>query len=419
MPCRRLIIAAFVLAALAAGPGESWAQRVQVPDYGAPPQTFAAPPAAGGATPVYGSPVGPGFDPYATPGMGAPGPGVPYSVAPSAPLGGYPTAPVAPAQPSLAPYGATPYGASPYATPGYAPQAPAGAASTAPFAWEKGTYGYETADGGAVRWQQFLQALAFEHTYMYGNGSSDALGINRLEISSTVAFPLGYNLDAPLLLTPGFAFNWFDGPATVAIGPTPGADLPPRVYDAYLDAAWYPQPSPNIGAELGLRTGVWTDFEEVSSDSVRILGRALAKVRVTPTTEVLIGVVYLDRLRLKLLPAGGVRMRPNELWEFDLVFPNPRIRKRLPSVGTTDWRWVLAGEYGGGSWTIERIGGVGDQFDYNDIRFTTGLQWETAQQVTGHLEVGVAFDRELVYRSAAPARFSLDTTLLIRGGVQF
>ena len=57
-------------------------------------------------------------------------------------------------------------------------------------------------------------------------------------MAATFGVPIFYNPNTPLLITPGFAFNWLEGP----IGPD--ADLPPRVYDAYLDAAWYPRFTP-------------------------------------------------------------------------------------------------------------------------------------------------------------------------------
>ena len=36
--------------------------------------------------------------------------------------------------------------------------------------------------------------------------------MNRAELSSTFAFPMFYNIETPLLVTPGFAFDWLQGP---------------------------------------------------------------------------------------------------------------------------------------------------------------------------------------------------------------
>jgi hypothetical protein len=221
------------------------------------------------------------------------------------------------------------------------------------------------------------------------------------------------------LITPGFAFNWFDGP----IGPT--ADLPPRVYDAYLDTAWFPRFNQWLGADLGVRTGVWTDFEAVNSDSIRILGRGLGVISLSPRMDVHVGVWYLDRNRVKLLPAGGVHWRPNTEWDMFLIFPNPKVRKRFVNVGSSQWWWYVAGEYGGGRWTIERsagglAAGADDDIDYNDIRVMGGLEWETATQARGHVEVGYVFDREIVYAGTnLPPEFDLDDTWMVRLGFDF
>jgi hypothetical protein len=60
-----------------------------------------------------------------------------------------------------------------------------------------------------------------------------------------------------------------------------------------------------------------------------------------------------------------------------------------------------------------------DRIDYNDIRVSGGIEWETQTFIRGHIEVGYVFDRELVFESGAPPNFSLDDTFMIRGGVDF
>ncbi|TWT89995.1 hypothetical protein Mal64_03770 [Pseudobythopirellula maris] len=403
--------------------GSAMAQRVQIP--ATAPSTFAAPSQApsawgtqAGAYPAQGA-VGavgavppPAFDAY------APGVATPYG----APVGSPYT--YTPPAGAAAPYSAAPYSAAPYSgAPAYTPYTPAPSApgyggwgnETAPYGWEKGTYGFESSPGTTVRFQQFLRQVRGEHTLLMGDGSSDAFELNRMELTSTLTFPVAGNIEAPLLVTPGFAFNWLDGPRSAE------ANVPGTVYDAYLDTAWYPRINTALGAELGFRTGVWSDFSNLDSDSLRLMGRGLGVLTVSPQMDFLLGVVYLDRIRVKMLPAGGVRWRPTPEWDLYLVFPNPKIRKRLQSVGGADWWWYLAAEYGGGSWTVERTAPAprNDRFDYNDIRFVLGFEWESASQLRGHAEVGYVFDRELVFDSNSPERFEPDETIMFRLGLGF
>jgi hypothetical protein len=380
------------------------------------------PPTPQPSLPSYpGFPAAPPYDPYANPALGTPPVDVPYT-APSA-ASPYPGAPY-----PGAPYPGTPYPASPYTVAPTAPVYGAPYPSTAAPAtgnslfenlstprWSNGaTYNYQNSDGTVARLQRFLQQLSAEHTYLYGKHEAEDLAINRTELAATFGVPVFYNPNTPLLITPGFAFNWFEGP----VGGV--ADLPPRVYDAYLDTAWYPRFTDWLSADLGLRTGVWTDFKAVNSDSIRILGRGLGVVSLSPRMDVLVGVWYLDRNRIPLLPAGGVHWRPNTEWDAYLVFPNPKVRKRFVNVGSSQWWWYVAGEYGGGRWTLERDDGRDDDVDYNDIRVIGGFEWETQTQARGHVEAGYVFDRELIYDGTRdPPDFGLDDTWMVRLGFDF
>jgi hypothetical protein len=331
------------------------------------------------------------FDPYASGGtIGPPPPAVPYTYTPPPPASSFPQQPST-VFPDGMPfqYQPSPYGAP--ATPGEG-------------YWEKT--------------QRFLQELSLEGTYLYGKQSDpEDLAWTRAEASSTFAIPLWYNIETPLLVTPGFAFNWLQGPLTDGMPGDP--DLPAQVYDAYLDFAWYPRVNQYLGGELGFRTGVWSDFKFWDTDSIRFLGRGLANVSLTPQLDILFGIVYLDRLDVKLLPAGGVYYRPSPEWDLYLVFPNPKIRNFISAIGNTKWFWYAAGEYGGGTWMVQREFVSEDQFDYNDIRVVGGLEFETQTLIRGHLEVGYVFNRELLFRSGAPGSFDLDDTIMFRAGIDF
>lgn len=359
-------------------------------------------------------PTLPGFDPYGNPLLGTPPADVPYNVAPG--LSSSPPPITPPGTPPVTTGG--PIGPPPtVATPGAPTLGGSVYPSGVPFQWESGAYQYQNSDGTVVRLQRLLQQIGFEHTWLWGEQGIDELGVNRTEITATFGVPIFYNPNTPLLITPGFAFNWLEGPVSAPANDF--ADLPPRVYDAYLDGAWHPQFTDWLSADLGLRTGVWTDFHEVNTDSIRILGRGLGVIALSPQLDVHVGVWYLDRNKVKLLPAGGIHWRPSPEWDAYLVFPNPKVRKRSINIGSSQLWVYAAGEYGGGRWTIERASGMGDDFDYNDIRAIFGIEWETQTQARGHIEVGYVFDRELLYDSQMPAELNLDDTVMVRCGLNF
>jgi hypothetical protein len=60
-----------------------------------------------------------------------------------------------------------------------------------------------------------------------------------------------------------------------------------------------------------------------------------------------------------------------------------------------------------------------DRIDYNDIRVSGGLEFETQSFIRGHIEVGYVFDREVIFVSRDPPTFKPDDTFMIRGGIDF
>ncbi|WP_148073911.1 superantigen-like protein SSL4 [Bythopirellula goksoeyrii] len=379
--------------------GTNWvcAQRVQfptqVPSYDVTPPGY-TPPSLSPTAPQ----ITPTFDPYANPNLGAPPPDIPYTVSPQF------------AQPQQ--YGQP---VLPQATPPVNPGVPQQGGSLypngMPYQWESNTYQYGNSDGTVAHLQRLMQQISLEQTYIYSNGSADGFSVNRTELAATFGVPIFYNPETPLLITPGFAFNWWGGPKV------PGADLPPRVYDAYIDGAWHPQFSQFCSADLGLRTGVWTDFNNWN-DAIRIMGRGLGNIALSPQFNLIGGVWYLDRNSVKLLPAGGVHWRPGGLWDFYLVFPNPKIRRRFTTFGASQSWIYFAGEYGGGRWAVEREVGD-DNVDYNDIRAIFGIEWETQTQMRGHLEIAYVFDREIIYAQTPTPTLNLDDSIMFRGGFDF
>ena len=245
--------------------------------------------------------------------------------------------------------------------------------------------------------KRFFQGAHLEYMWMPGNGP-DELGINDVELNGSFAFPFFYtNPDTPLLITPGFAVHYWNGPS-VALNPAP-SDFPPRTYDAYLDAAWAPQINQVLGGELSFRVGVYSDFSKVVNESLRYQGRGAVVLSLSPRIQVKAGAEYLDRRRIKLLPVGGVVWSPTPDYRFEMIFPDPKVAMRLRSFGNTDWWFFFRGEYGGGSWTIKGVAAgeeeIVAQRDYNDTRAAIGVEFEAINGASGLFEVGVAFKREI------------------------
>ena len=251
------------------------------------------------------------------------------------------------------------------------------------------------------------------YTWLHGNSLND-LDINTLELSTTMTLPTIGRQRQPFRLTPGFTFDWWSGPETA----TTGFDLPSRAYSAFLALDHVTDPSLAGGLETNFTVGVYSDFEHFDSDSLRLTGLLLGWYRLNQTNTIKYGVEYLDRVKVKLLPAIGIFVAPTPDLKLDIYFPRPRLAQRIPNVSNYEvWAYV-GGEYGGGSWTVEReIAGIDDRIDINDVRAFAGLEWLGPKGVTGFLECGYVFDREIVFDSGVPGQeLDLRDTVMLRLG---
>lgn len=435
------ILKSGVLAALVvvAAPPAAGQQRVQFPSkiptntaqvptsgttYGAAPAgstatsptygTAPAPAYGTGTTPSYPSGVAPTYGTGVAPSYG---PGVAPSYAPGTAPGyspGLTPGPSATFQGGIQP----PTTFDPYATPG--------TSQPTLFPQDPTVPAYPGAPSDSLTTvTRFLQEIRMDYVWIPGTASNE-FGVSDCDLTAEFAIPFLRNPQTPLLVTPGFTFHWWSGP----VSPDPVGDpfahgeLPSRAYDAYLNGAWNPQLSRIVSGELAFRVGVYSDFANVDSQSIRYQGYGYGLVALSPSFQLKAGVIYLDRFRYKLFPAGGIVWTPNDDVRFEILFPNPKLAVRLPGYSTTEWWFYARGEYGGGAWTLDTdaaFGGGKTRVDYNDMRFALGLDFETVRGLNGLAEVGITFERELYYPDIAPNPFIFrpDPTVFVRGGVAY
>ncbi|MCF0233740.1 MAG: hypothetical protein HUK22_02025 [Thermoguttaceae bacterium] len=145
---------------------------------------------------------------------------------------------------------------------------------------------------------------------------------------------------------------------------------------------------------------------KLSAKAIYVNGRAMGSLPVDNEgrTRITGGVIYYDRINLKLIPSGGIIWRPNEQNELRLVFPDPRWSHYLTKANETDWWFFVRGEVGGGRYYIsskDKQTGLIRQFntDYDDYRLSVGTMFDCASGMKGSFEIGGAFSRRLVVKA--------------------
>jgi hypothetical protein len=406
-----------LLAALAAlAPPVGAQQPIQFPS-AAPTAPIVSVPAAGNVITAPPAGAGAAVSPYGGGTLG-PAPFDPYSASGASAYNFWSTAPPSNATGVFGTPPPTPYGqTSPITTPGIPPGGsfptygppPPGTAAPPQYVFPNGM-GDQWDLSQSIR---FIQDVRLRHTYLHGGEDVNDLGINDTEVAVTFTIPNFLTTGQPLFISPAFALHLWDGP----IGPP--SDLPPQAYSAYLDFQWASDPKLKLGAELGFRVGAYTDFNTLSDESLRIQGLGLGVFRCSPTMTFKIGAMYLDRNKVKILPAGGLLWTPTPQVRFDFFFPQPKLSAYLTTVGQYELWWYLAGEYGGGAWTIERADGTSDAIDINDFRASAGLEWTGPRGLSGFFEAGFVFKRQVIYVVDPSDSFDPGETFMLRAGLSF
>ena len=191
----------------------------------------------------------------------------------------------------------------------------------------------------------FFQSLNFDATWLAGGRRDGCFGDTELELQGNFVLPLPSRRH-PLLLMPGFAVHYLDGPRD--------ADLPARLYDTYLQFRWLHKLSSRWSADLSVTPGVYSDFEQSSDKALRITGHFGAMWDWTPTTQIAMGVAYLDREDLRLLPFAGIIWEPTPDWKFNLMIPGPR--SLVVSIGRERW---MTSSRTGSTWPANWVAAVG------------------------------------------------------------
>jgi hypothetical protein len=195
-------------------------------------------------------------------------------------------------------------------------------------------------------------------------------------------------------------------------------DVPEHLYDLSFEMT--------AGMPLGedwivmaaVSPGVFTDFSGGAGDTFRIPVRLLAFYKWSDALTVAGGVLYLDRKDVSLLPAVGLSYKPNDHFHVELWFPRPKISWRYLKRPAFE-RWVyVVGEFGGGSWGVERDDGRPDTFSYRDYRAMVGVEQRAENGLSWYSEAGLIFNRSYELDQANTS-VDLDNTAGMQFGIRF
>ncbi len=254
----------------------------------------------------------------------------------------------------------------------------------------------------------FFQKLSFTATEVFPDGSG-GFGVLETELLAAFALPAP-TTEMPLIIIPMFEAQFLDSPSYV--------ELPATLYGPNLDLIWMPRIGPRLKGILSVGAGWYSDFAG-SDDGFRLTGRAIARYDWTPDRlQVVLGALYINRYDNKVIPAVGLIWTPSDDVNFELVFPQTKLARRL-SWGPRSENWIyLGGGFGGNTWSIVDAAGDPDVLILHDWRITLGWEHKRNGGAKVGVEIGYVFSREIEFASQ-PGAFRPDSTFLARAIVAF
>lgn len=253
----------------------------------------------------------------------------------------------------------------------------------------------------------FYQGTSISGGYL-SDGGSDALSIAHYDLSVRFGIPLD-GMDNVLVIAPSFRQEMIDGPANI--------DIPDNLFVTGVNFTWMKKYSDRWKSLAMVTPSIRSDFD-TSDDAFRLFGLGLMTYTLVPKKlDASLGVVYLGRDDIPLLPAAGITWTPKPWWLFDLNFPRPRIAYRTAKDGGYSEDWFYTGvALGGNTWAVQRANGNSDVLTLRDYQWVFG--WEHLRPGGRGLfiETGAAFGRSLEYEQGGE-EVDFDDALFVRLGI--
>ena len=243
-----------------------------------------------------------------------------------------------------------------------------------------------------------------------GSGKK-SLGLTQLELHSTFAFPM-FTKESPLLVTPGFS-TWFFSPGESQYDDS--LDL----YSANCEFRWIRPLFSQYAVLLGAAPGYHGAFQYGGGNGFRVPIHIGGLWNYNPRTQLMLGCAWLDRTDYNWLPFGGLIWEPDNMEvRFELLFPNPKIAKRVrwwgSAVGNDVSDWVYAaGELAGDCWALKNDAGQTGTIAYRDYRLMLGYERKATCGLHVAVEAGGLFARN--YRDSITGEdHSVDSGFFLR-----
>lgn len=216
--------------------------------------------------------------------------------------------------------------------------------------------------------------------------------------------------DSAFSWSPEFNYRNWGGPSGLALGP--------NAYRLASDFQLSTSVSSPYSFEIGFTPQVASDFEKASSEAWMWDGRGALFIRTSPQWTWAIGAQYWDRVDNLIVPYAGFVWRPDDRWEFTMVWPRPRIDYFIGNTAFGPTWFYGRGEYHVEAYEVTlQDSGLTDRMQIEDFRILMGFR-NYGCCASGFIEAGWVFNREFSFSNIAPD-LDISSGFIARMGLRF
>ena len=200
----------------------------------------------------------------------------------------------------------------------------------------------------------------------------------------------------------GYGLKTVDAPADEA--------LPRELHGLFLEAGGRYRINDRSFVSLRLFPGLYGDFRESASDTLRMPVLALGGYRFDNGISLVGGFIYrFGYHSARFIPALGVSYQPNDNWRLDLVAPRPSVTW----LTSQQLQLFVAGDFASDEYEIKDTFGA-NAMKYSDYKVMGGVGYLPVPGVKVTTAVGYAFDRKFVFYGGNRNDFRVDDVPFVK-----
>lgn len=171
--------------------------------------------------------------------------------------------------------------------------------------------------------------------------------------------------------------------------------LPDQLLNVYLDAGWTRRYENNLGCQIRLRPGVYSDFEQITGKALAVPSRFMGVYTISPDASVVLGADVRFGFERVILPVAGITWAPNDTVRIDARVPEARVAWYFDTDWIFEAGWLLRSD----SYQIRESGPFDrEQFTMEEQRAYMGLTHWLSDFLSLSLQAGLVFDRSIEFK---------------------